>query len=117
MPLGDERHCSKLLFDLLLRGRSDVSQRDTAVDQQFDPGDVAAFITCKIDRRPGDIPGVAAEMVDWARSAGFSVIAADKGTKYLPAYHTVTPDGVWEYYGITPAECHFRTPPAQQMFL
>jgi predicted homoserine dehydrogenase-like protein len=55
-------------------------------------------------------------MVDWARSAGFSVIAAGKGTKYLPAYHTVTPDDVWEY-GITPAECHFRTPPAQQMFL
>jgi hypothetical protein len=38
------------------------------------------------------------------------VIAAGKGTKYLPAYHTVTPDGVWEYYGITPPECHFRTP-------
>ena len=30
-----------------------------------------------------------------------SVIAAGKGTKYLPAYHTVTPDGVWEHYGLT----------------
>jgi predicted homoserine dehydrogenase-like protein len=43
-------------------------------------------------------------MVDWARSAGFSVIAAGKGTKYLPAYHAVTPDSVWEHYGLTPAE-------------
>jgi predicted homoserine dehydrogenase-like protein len=52
----------------------------------------------------GDQPALVAEMVDWARSAGFSVIAAGKGTKYLPAYHAVTPDGVWEHYGLTPAE-------------
>jgi predicted homoserine dehydrogenase-like protein len=52
----------------------------------------------------GDQPALIAEMVDWARSAGFSVIAAGKGTKYLPAYHAVTPDGVWEHYGLTPAE-------------
>jgi predicted homoserine dehydrogenase-like protein len=52
----------------------------------------------------GDQPALVAEMVDWARSAGFSVIAAGKGTKYLPAYHTVTPDRVWEHYGLTPAE-------------
>jgi predicted homoserine dehydrogenase-like protein len=48
----------------------------------------------------GDQPALIAEMVDWARSAGFSVIAAGKGTKYLPAYHAVTPDGVWEHYGL-----------------
>ena len=52
----------------------------------------------------GDQPALVAEMVDWAHSAGFSVIAAGKGTKYLPAYHAVTPDGVWEHYGLTPAE-------------
>ena len=51
-----------------------------------------------------DQPALVAEMVDWARSAGFSVIAAGKGTKYLPAYHAVTPDSVWEHYGLTPAE-------------
>jgi predicted homoserine dehydrogenase-like protein len=43
-------------------------------------------------------------MVDWARAAGFSVAAAGKGTKYLPAYHAVTPDGVWEHYGLTAEE-------------
>ncbi len=52
----------------------------------------------------GDQPALIAEMVDWARSAGFTVMAAGKGTKYLPAYHTVTPDGVWEHYGLTAAE-------------
>jgi predicted homoserine dehydrogenase-like protein len=52
----------------------------------------------------GDQPALIAEMVDWARSAGFVVAAAGKGTKYLPAYHTVTPDGVWKHYGLTAAE-------------
>ena len=52
----------------------------------------------------GDQPALVAEMVDWARSAGFIVAAAGKGTKYLPAYHTVTPDGVWKHYGLTAEE-------------
>ena len=33
--------------------------------------------------------------------AGFRVVAAGKGTKYLPAYHDVTPDDVWGHYGLT----------------
>ena len=41
-------------------------------------------------------------MVDWARAAGFEVVAAGKGTKYLPAYHQSTPDTVWGHYGFTP---------------
>jgi len=52
----------------------------------------------------GDQPALVAEMVDWARSAGFRVAAAGKGTKYLPAYHAVTPDDVWTHYGLTPEE-------------
>ena len=44
----------------------------------------------------GDQPALVAEMVDWARAAGFTVAAAGKGTKYLPLYHTVTPDDVWD---------------------
>ena len=54
----------------------------------------------------GDQPALIAEMVDWARTAGFSVAAAGKGTKYLPAYHAVTPDHVWEHYGLTAEEAH-----------
>ena len=34
----------------------------------------------------------------------FSVVAAGKGTKYLPAYHDVTPAGVWGHYGLTADE-------------
>jgi predicted homoserine dehydrogenase-like protein len=52
----------------------------------------------------GDQPALIAEMVDWARASGFEVAAAGKGTKYLPLYHTVTPDDVWTHYGLTPAE-------------
>ncbi|WP_449255875.1 NAD(P)H-dependent oxidoreductase [Bosea sp. (in: a-proteobacteria)] len=50
----------------------------------------------------GDQPALVSEMVDWARAAGFTVAAAGKGTKYLPAYHNVTPDDVWTHYGLTP---------------
>src|SRR6202049_2869853 len=42
-----------------------------------------------------------ADMVDWARATGFRVVAAGKGTKYLPAYHDVTPAGVWGHYGLS----------------
>lgn len=52
----------------------------------------------------GDQPALVAEMVDWARATGFTVTAAGKGTKYLPAYHEVTPDDVWTHYGLTPEE-------------
>jgi predicted homoserine dehydrogenase-like protein len=49
----------------------------------------------------GDQPALICEMVDWARTCGFSVVAAGKGTKYLPVYHQSTPDTVWRYYGFT----------------
>jgi predicted homoserine dehydrogenase-like protein len=49
----------------------------------------------------GDQPALICEMVDWARTAGFEVIAAGKGTKYLPAYHDSTPQTVWGHYGFT----------------
>ncbi len=52
----------------------------------------------------GDQPALVSEMVDWARATGFHVTAAGKGTKYLPAYHTVTPDDVWSHYGLSEAE-------------
>src|SRR5215468_774767 len=52
----------------------------------------------------GDQPALTSEMVDWARATGFRVVAAGKGTKYLPAYHDVTPDGVWQHYGLTAGE-------------
>jgi predicted homoserine dehydrogenase-like protein len=50
----------------------------------------------------GDQPALICEMVDWCRAAGFEVVAAGKGTKYLPEYHASTPATVWPYYGFTP---------------
>jgi predicted homoserine dehydrogenase-like protein len=52
----------------------------------------------------GDQPALTAEMVDWARATGFYVVAAGKGTKYLPAYHDVTPADVWSHYGLSAGE-------------
>ncbi len=49
----------------------------------------------------GDQPALICEMVDWARSTGFEVVCAGKGTKYLPEYHASTPDTVWGHYGFT----------------
>lgn len=49
----------------------------------------------------GDQPALICEMVDWCRTVGFDVVAAGKGTKYLPEYTSSTPDTVWDYYGFT----------------
>ena len=49
----------------------------------------------------GDQPALICELVDWARACGFTVVAAGKGTKYLPVYHQSTPDTVWSHYGFT----------------
>ena len=49
----------------------------------------------------GDQPALISELVDWCRTVGFDVVAAGKGTKYLPEYHSSTPDTVWDYYGFT----------------
>jgi predicted homoserine dehydrogenase-like protein len=52
----------------------------------------------------GDQPALVCEMIDWARTCGFRVVAAGKGTKYLPGYSASTPDTVWDHYGLTPEE-------------
>jgi predicted homoserine dehydrogenase-like protein len=63
----------------------------------------------------GDQPALTAELVDWARATGSTVVAAGKGTKYLPAFHNVTPDDVWQHYGLTPEEAQ-RAGMNPQMF-
>ncbi len=52
----------------------------------------------------GDQPALICEQVDWARACGLDVIAAGKGTKYLDGYHYVTPNDVWQHYGLTPEQ-------------
>ena len=50
----------------------------------------------------GDQPALICEQVDWARACGFEVVAAGKGTLYMPEFHDSTPDTVWGHYGLTP---------------
>ncbi len=52
----------------------------------------------------GDQPALICDLVDWARTAGFNVVAAGRGHKWLPHYAQSTPDTVWEYYGLTPEQ-------------
>lgn len=49
----------------------------------------------------GDQPALVCELVDWARTTGFEVVAAGKGTKFVPEYLYSTPDTVWAHYGFT----------------
>ncbi|MFQ6330961.1 NAD(P)H-dependent oxidoreductase [Nocardia sp. CWNU-33] len=49
----------------------------------------------------GDQPALINELVDWCRTVGFDIVAAGKGTKYLPEYNQSTPDTVWNFYGFT----------------
>jgi predicted homoserine dehydrogenase-like protein len=44
----------------------------------------------------GDQPALICEHVDWARTCGFKVVAAGKGTRYEPSYHRSTPDTLWD---------------------
>src|SRR5262245_46532635 len=44
----------------------------------------------------GDQPALICDHVDWARTCGFTVVAAGKGTRYEPHYHQSTPDTLWD---------------------
>ncbi len=52
----------------------------------------------------GDQPAIICDLVDWARAAGFSVVAAGRGHKWLPHFALSTPETVWGYYGLTPEQ-------------
>ncbi len=52
----------------------------------------------------GDQPALICELVDWARAAGFEVVCAGRGHKWLPHFYTSTPETVWGYYGLTPEQ-------------
>ena len=49
----------------------------------------------------GDEPALAVELYEWARTLGFHVIAAGKGTRFIPEFRKATPDDVPKLYGFT----------------
>jgi predicted homoserine dehydrogenase-like protein len=52
----------------------------------------------------GDQPAIICDLVDWARAAGFPVVAAGRGHKWLPLFAQSSPETVWGYYGLTPEQ-------------
>jgi len=52
----------------------------------------------------GDQPALIFDLVDWARTCGFPVVAAGRGHKWLPHFSESTPETVWGYYGLTPEQ-------------
>ena len=52
----------------------------------------------------GDQPAIICDLVDWARAAGFPVVAAGRGHKWLAHFAQSTPETVWGYYGLTPEQ-------------
>ena len=52
----------------------------------------------------GDQPALICDLVDWARTCGFPVVAAGRGHKWLPHFSRSTPETVWGYYGLTPEQ-------------
>ena len=52
----------------------------------------------------GDQPAMICDLVDWARTCGFPVVAAGRGHKWLPHFAQSTPETVWGYYGLTPEQ-------------
>ena len=52
----------------------------------------------------GDQPALICDLVDWARTCGFPVVAAGRGHKWLPHFCESTPESVWGYYGLTPEQ-------------
>ncbi|MEZ5908792.1 MAG: SAF domain-containing protein [Hyphomicrobiaceae bacterium] len=49
----------------------------------------------------GDQPALTCDLVDWARTCGFTVVAAGRGHKWLQHYRTSTPETVWDHWGLT----------------
>jgi predicted homoserine dehydrogenase-like protein len=52
----------------------------------------------------GDQPAMICDLVDWARTCGFPVVAAGRGHKWLPHFAQSTPETVWGYYGLSPEQ-------------
>jgi len=64
----------------------------------------------------GDQPALIHELVEWASGLGFHVVAAGKGTKYLPEYRKGTPDDIWERYGVDPDRARGLNPQMYNSF-
>lgn len=56
----------------------------------------------------GDEPALAYGLWEWARTNGFEVVAAGKGTRFRPSFRKATPDDVPRLYGFTGTDYNAR---------
>ena len=56
----------------------------------------------------GDEPALAAELCDWARTLGFRLVAAGKGTRFTPSFRKLDPDDVPRVYGFSGTDYNAR---------
>lgn len=49
----------------------------------------------------GDQPALICDLVDWARTCGFPVVAAGRGHKWRPFFAQSTPDTIWQHWGLS----------------
>ncbi len=52
----------------------------------------------------GDQPALICDLVDWARTCGFPVVAAGRGHKWQDHFCESTPATVWDNWGLTPEQ-------------
>tara|TARA_Y100001934_G_scaffold143851_1_gene172798 strand:- start:2052 stop:3392 length:1341 start_codon:yes stop_codon:yes gene_type:complete len=92
IPHAGIRHCQAAIraghHVVMVNVEADVLAGPLLAQQAKDAGVIYSLAW-------GDQPALICEHVDWARSCGFEVTAAGKGTRYLPEYHSLTPDTVW----------------------
>tara|TARA_Y100001960_G_scaffold332525_1_gene433375 strand:- start:10869 stop:12209 length:1341 start_codon:yes stop_codon:yes gene_type:complete len=92
IPHAGIRHCQAAIRTghhvVMVNVEADVLAGPLLAQQAKDAGVIYSLAW-------GDQPALICEHVDWARSCGFEVTAAGKGTRYLPEYHSLTPDTVW----------------------
>ena len=92
IPHAGIRHCQAAIraghHVVMVNVEADVLAGPLLAQQARDAGVIYSLAW-------GDQPALICEHVDWARSCGFEVTAAGKGTRYLPEYHSLTPNTVW----------------------
>ncbi|HRK25074.1 MAG TPA: Gfo/Idh/MocA family oxidoreductase [Beijerinckiaceae bacterium] len=97
-PMAAVEHCLKAF-----RAGKNVINVTVEADAFCGPGLSAAAAKAGViySMAYGDQPALTCDLVDWAKTCGFTVVAAGRGHKWLPEYRRSTPETVWDHWGLT----------------
>lgn len=97
-PMAAVEHCL-----LAFRNGKHVINVTVEADAFCGPGLAAAAKQAGViySMAYGDQPALTCDLVDWAKTCGFTVVAAGRGHKWLPHYRQSTPETVWDHWGLT----------------